>query len=69
MNTIQEKKYLERHKWEYEESKKRIDAMDRNIELCLDIKYELLNKRMPGYKYNYTLDEEVQNNASNHMYV
>ena len=35
----------------------------------MDIKYELLNQRLPGYKYNYTLDEEVQNNASNHMYV
>jgi len=59
MATNQEKKYLERHRWEYEEAKKRIDEMDRNIELCLDYKYELLNKRLPGFKYNYTLDEEV----------
>ena len=38
MATNQEKKYLERHRWEYEEAKKRIDETKMKTTTVLKIK-------------------------------
>lgn len=57
------------HRERYAEAKKRIDTETKNIEEILDIKEELTTRRIMGFKYNYSLQEVVQNFASFHMYI
>ncbi len=52
------------HAMAYQKAKQRIDKNIANIEEILDLKEVLKKKRIICYKYNYSLEEIVQNFGS-----
>ena len=59
-----------RYHWDsYQNAKKRIDRRFENIEEILDIKERLKARRLMGFKFNYSLQEVVQNFRSFHMFI
>lgn len=49
------------HMHNYQHSKEIIDKRIENIEEILDVKQDLKNRRVNGFKFNYSLQEVAQN--------
>ena len=47
----------------------RIDKSQEDVDEIDRIKEYLVNNRLAGFKYNYSLNEEVQNFTSYHMFI
>lgn len=53
----------------YDKHKLVIDMQKENIERVLEIINELKTRRIMGYKFNYALEESVQNFTCFHCYI
>ena len=61
MTSYPKNEIIEKHHEEYIEMKKVIEKNIGNIEEILDVRDCLIKNNITGYKYNYSLDKEVQN--------
>ena len=53
----------------YQNAKKRIDESLINFDEVSDVEQILFSKRIRGFKFNYSVDEEVQESGCSHMYL
>ena len=60
---------LDYHRDCYRAAKQRIDEYIENHSETYQLRYTLMDHLIPGYKYNYQLEEWMQNFTSYHMYL